>query len=129
MKIPNKIRIAGAEYDVCFEPQLRDGGRVLYGQIDYQSMKIILNEDCNRDHQRACLTLLHEVLHGIVEANGMTVEREEAVVEMFARGLYQVLQDNGARLFDLVNDKPTEGIAPNTLGDTEKREGNDGDRT
>ena len=102
MKIPNKIRIAGVEYDVLYEPTLRDGGSVLFGRIDYERMQILLSEESNRNHQRYCLTLLHEVLHGIVEANGMEVEREEAVIEMFARGLYQVLQDNGARLFDLV---------------------------
>lgn len=101
MKIPNKIRIAGVEYDVLYEPTLRDGGSVLFGRIDYERMQILLSEESNRNHQRYCLTLLHEVLHGIVEANGMEVEREEAVIEMFARGLYQVLQDNGGRLFDL----------------------------
>lgn len=101
MKIPNKIRIAGVEFDVSYEPTIRDGGSVLFGRIDYERMQILLSEESNRNHQRYCLTLLHEVLHGIVEANGMEVEREEAVIEMFARGLYQVLQDNGGRLFDL----------------------------
>jgi hypothetical protein len=38
------------------------------------------------------------------EQNGMTIENEEAVVDMFAKGIYQVLQDNGARLFDIKTD-------------------------
>ena len=29
---------------------------------------------------------------------------EEEVVDMFAKGIYQVLQDNGQRLFDIVSD-------------------------
>ena len=109
MKIPNTIRIAGVEYKVRYVPSLRDGGRVLWGRIDYTGNEILLNEDCNLDHQRVCLTFLHEVLHGLVEANGMKVENEEDVVEMFARGLYQVLQDNGARLFDLTSSE----VVPN----------------
>ena len=38
----------------------------------------------------------------------MEIENEEKVVEMFAKGIYQVLQDNGARLFDI---KETKGGA------------------
>ncbi len=118
MKIPNSIRIAGVEYEVRYEPSVRDGGAVLFGRIDYERMQIILSEESNRNHQRYCLTLLHEVLHGIVEANGMQVEREEAVIEMFARGLYQVLQDNGARLFDLSNAETEVINASNKLDTT-----------
>lgn len=32
----------------------------------------------------------------------LEIENEEAVIEMFAKGIYQVLQDNGGRLFDLM---------------------------
>ena len=107
MKIPNSIRIAGVEYAVKIEPHARSVGRVLAGYIDYEENVIALSEESNKCHERMCITLLHEVLHGIVEANGMQVDKEEAVVEMFARGLYQVLQDNGGRLFDLENAKTT----------------------
>ena len=48
-----------------------------------------------------CITLLHEILHGIRNHAGLEIEDEEAIVDMFARGIYQVLQDNGERLFDL----------------------------
>ena len=50
---------------------------------------------------RRCQTLWHEILHGIRNHAGLVIENEEEVVEMFAKGIYQVLQDNGARLFDL----------------------------
>ena len=48
------------------------------------------------------MTLWHEILHGIREHANMQIENEEAIVEMFSKGIYQVLQDNGRRLFDIV---------------------------
>ena len=29
------------------------------------------------------------------------MDKEEQIIDMFARGMYQVLQDNGNRLFDI----------------------------
>lgn len=101
MKIPKSIRIGGVEYEVrdnC--PSLNDGEQLLYGQISYHDSVIRLS-DVATSHQMKCLTLWHEILHGIRNANGLEIENEEDVVEMFARGIYQVLQDNGGRLFDL----------------------------
>lgn len=101
MKIPDSIRIGGVEYAVqnsC--PSLNDGENLLYGQIDYRESIIRISNLCE-GHQLKCITLLHEILHGIRNHAGLDVENEEAVVDMFARGLYQVLQDNGRRLFDL----------------------------
>jgi len=46
--------------------------------------------------------LWHEILHGIREHAGLEIENEEEIVEMFSKGIYQVLQDNGNLLFDLV---------------------------
>lgn len=101
MKIPETVRIAGVEYAVRGEPHLNDGVNVAYGFIDYEKSEILLSETIAMSHQRRCITLLHEILHGIREANGMEIEDEEEIVEMFAKGLYQVLQDNGGRFFDL----------------------------
>jgi hypothetical protein len=41
----------------------------------------------------------------------MEIENEEAVVDMFAKGIYQVLQDNGERIFDI--DKTRKGGSDN----------------
>jgi hypothetical protein len=101
MKIPESVRIAGVEYQVVYIPNLNDGVNVAYGHIDFENSCIELSETCGTEHQKRCQILLHEILHGIREANGMQVENEEAVVDMFAKGIYQVLQDNGARFFDL----------------------------
>ncbi len=101
MKIPDYVRIGGVEYEVIEGVHaLNDGESLLYGRIDYRKSTIEISDVCE-GHQMKCITLLHEVLHGIQNHAGLPVENEEAVVDMFARGLYQVLQDNGGALFDL----------------------------
>lgn len=101
MKIPHSIRIGGVEYRVLDnQPALNDGENLLYGQINYRDNTISVS-DLATGHHTKCLTLWHEILHGIRNHSQMEIENEEEVVEMFARGVYQVLQDNGERLFDL----------------------------
>lgn len=104
MKIPEFIRIAGVEYAVVYTPNLNNGEQMAYGHIDYENCLIELSDSLGKSHQKRCVTLLHEILHGIREANGMEIENEEAIVDMFARGIYQVLQDNGGRLFDIAGE-------------------------
>ena len=111
MKIPNSIRIAGVEYEVRYVADLNNGQNLAYGQIDYENSVIRLSSTIGTEHQRRCQILWHEILHGIRESNGMEIENEEAVVEMFARGIYQVLQDNGARFFDLTTSVPVKHFA------------------
>lgn len=101
MKIPESVRIGGVEYEVIDNvPSLNDGQNLLLGQINYHDNNIKLS-DVAQGHQMKCITLWHEILHGIRNHAGLDIENEEDVVDMFARGIYQVLQDNGARLFDL----------------------------
>lgn len=105
MKIPDSIRIAGVEYAVRYVAELNNGQNLAYGHIDFENSIIRLSSTIGTEHQKRCKTLWHEILHGIVHNNGMEVKNEEAVVDMFAKGIYQVLQDNGARLFDLASDR------------------------
>lgn len=101
MKIPAEVRIGGVEYTVVEDcPSLNDGQNLLYGEIDYRDSEIRLT-DIVKGHQTKCITLWHEILHGIRNHAGLEIENEEEVVEMFAKGIYQVLQDNGGRFFDL----------------------------
>lgn len=101
MKIPRSVRIGGVEYEVIDNVSgLNDGQNVLAGEINYNDSVIRLNEVV-AGHQMKCITLWHEILHGIRNHAGIEIADEETVVELFARGVYQVLQDNGARLFDL----------------------------
>lgn len=110
MKIPDKVRIGGIDYEIKYIPKLNDGLFVAYGRITYEASTIELNPD-NQEHQHKCRTLLHEILHGIRNHSGLEIENEEDVVDMFAKGLYQVLQDNGKALFDIaeVGDADTGG--------------------
>ena len=105
MKIPKSVRIGGVEYKVEYEDNLRIDNNLCYGTISYEDSVIKLSSTDGVGHQRRCVTLWHEILHGIREHSGVHIEDEETVVELFAKGIYQVLQDNGKRLFDLVGDK------------------------
>ena len=101
MKIPESVRIAGIEFKVEIVPTLMSGAKAAYGHIDYDNSVISLSDTFGVEHQKRCTILWHEILHGIRENNGMEIENEEAIVDMFAKGIYQVLQDNGARFFDI----------------------------
>jgi hypothetical protein len=108
MKIPESIRIAGVEYKVIITPNLMNGATAAYGHIDYENSVIELSGTFGTEHQKRCQILWHEILHGIVENNGMEIKNEEAVVDMFAKGIYQVLQDNGKRFFDIKESEDAE---------------------
>lgn len=101
MKIPDSVRIGGVEYSIEYVENLNNGVNLAYGYIDYDNCKIQLSSTCGVAHERRCQTLLHEILHGIRNHAGLEIENEEEVVDTLAKGLYQVLQDNGGRLFDL----------------------------
>ena len=117
MKIPESIRISGVEYSVVLTPHLMHDNVAAYGHIDYDRSLIELSDTFGTEHQKRCQILWHEILHGIREANGMEIENEEEVVEMFARGIYQVLQDNGARFFDILEGKSIAKIPPREAND------------
>ena len=101
MKIPESVRIGGVEYPVVYKENLNDGVNMAYGHIDYDNCCIELSANVGTAHEKRCQVLWHEILHGIREHAGLEIENEEDVVDMFAKGIYQVLQDNGGRLFDL----------------------------
>lgn len=101
MKIPDSVRINGVDYDVFFTKHLNDGSHMCYGYINFEQSTIEINSDRGA-HQHQCITLLHEIIHGIFHSQGMdNVENEEEVVQAISRGLYQVLQDNAGKFYDL----------------------------
>lgn len=101
MKIPDSIRIGGIDYDIISRPDLNNGVEVVYAHIDYEQSVISMNSNMGMGHQFECITLWHEILHGIREHAGIVIENEEEVVEVLSKGIYQVLQDNGKKLFDI----------------------------
>ena len=105
MKIPESVRIGGIDYKIEYADNVRIGDELCYGSISYDDSVITLSTNDGTEHQRRCITLWHEILHGIREHAGMKIKDEEAIVEMFSKGIYQVLQDNGRKFFDIVEEK------------------------
>ena len=108
MKIPNSVRIGGVEYPIVYTKNLNNGVQLAYGRIDYENCVIELSDTCGTAHEKRCITLWHEILHGIQEHSGLAIENEEEIVCMFSKGIYQVLQDNGQRFFDIMNEMDNE---------------------
>ena len=106
MKIPDTVRIAGVDYSVDFVPTLNDGVKLLYGQVDFEQTCIHLNPDA-AGYQHQCITLWHEILHALIGNSRikMDADKEEELVESLSRGIYMVLQDNGAAFFDLAKSR------------------------
>ena len=108
MKIPDKIRLNGIDYDVQFLHDLNDGERICDGLVDYNHSLISINPS-TVGYQQQCIVFLHEVCHAILQLhdcanageNARVPKDEEELLEVFARGFYQFLQDNGAALFDM----------------------------
>lgn len=106
MKIPESVRIGGVEYAVEFSEIVRIGPELCYGAISYPDTTIQISETDAGEHQHQCITLWHEILHGIFNHASMKPENEEEIVEVLSKGIYQVLQDNGRRFFDLADTTP-----------------------
>lgn len=100
MKIPESIRIGGVEYEIKMKDVLLLDNKMQLGVIHYQECEIELLSE-GTGHQQRCVTLIHEICHGIMRHMGLECDNEEEIVDAFARGFFMVLQDNGDRLFDL----------------------------
>ena len=102
MKIPKSVRIGGVEYKVEFIENLNNGIEMCHGHIDFVRCVIQLNASEEYNNQKLCQVLWHEIMHGIQQHIGVDLgEDEEEIVDMFARGTYEVLQDNAKRFFDI----------------------------
>ncbi|MDR1330254.1 MAG: hypothetical protein LBK23_11700 [Oscillospiraceae bacterium] len=103
MKIPETIRINGIDFAIEQTQNLNDGDHVLYGQVHYGHSTIEINAQYQK-HQAMCVTLWHEILHALCKIHSVHLgEHEEAIVDILAYGIYQVLQDNGRELFDIAD--------------------------
>lgn len=102
MKIPKVIRIGGIDYDIKVQPVVAENGRNCFGVSNYGHSVIVLADEIS-DYQIKCVTLIHEIIHVILRQGNMEIEgeKEEPTIDIIAHGIYQVLQDNGKKLFDL----------------------------
>lgn len=112
MKIPDKLRIQGIEYTVFRPEVLIDGGRTCFGTYTYGTASIGLAQTLGNgvevEHQQACVTMIHEVLHAFTKHSYISLDddeqKEDNKIDILAHCMYQFLQDNGRRLFDIVED-------------------------
>ncbi len=93
MKIPEKIRIGGVDYEIKYEEKLNNGASLAYGHIDYDRALIRIAKDI-QNQQGECQTLLHEMLHGIAKHFELPIESDEKTIDAIARGIYMVIKDN-----------------------------------
>lgn len=106
MNIPEKIIISGIEYETVLtdKPIFHINTRA-YGQIDFENKKILIDKTL-QEKQGHLQTLLHEIIHGIVEDRELDFikDSEETIVDQLAKGLYQVIKDN-PKMFMEVSEK------------------------
>ena len=86
-----KIEIDGCNYDVLYskEPIIVDN-KTCYGRIGYDTATILI--DANVSEYTKNVSLLHEIVHGILDSRGFHEEStDEDFVEQVARCLYSTL--------------------------------------
>jgi hypothetical protein len=92
MNIPETIKILGIPYTVKEVPFISRDSATL-GQIDYWQQEIKLVSGLKPELKEQ--TLLHEVIHGILQALGLNFEDEnEKIVQSMASALHQFVVDN-----------------------------------
>lgn len=102
MKIPEQIRIAGVDFNIAQRANLRDGPTALDGMMDPNWSTITLFT--GQDAQAMGITLWHEIIHRLIDVHGIKTDDEENLCRGMAHGIYQVLQDNARRLYDIAPD-------------------------
>ena len=86
-----KIEIDGCNYELIYwkEPIIVDN-KTCYGSIDYDISTISI--DANVSEYTKNVSLLHEIVHGILDSRGFHEESsDEELVEQTARCLYSTL--------------------------------------
>lgn len=109
MKIPDKVRIGGVDYAIKYVQNLNNGENLMCGRISYDGSLIEISENVQPSAQAKCLTLWHEIVHAIFAHFDSPLRKDENVVDMLARGIYMVLEDNIENLYELETPRgPTE---------------------
>ena len=90
--LPEKIKILGLDYKVEKVTYIsRDG--FLIGEIDHEQQIIKIVEAIT--DERATITLIHEMIHGILASLGHNAEHEnETLIQGLSTSLYQCFKDN-----------------------------------
>lgn len=100
MQITNSIKICGINYAIEEQEYLIDGNDLLHGTIEYDNARIIISTRNNRNEQLKLITFMHEIMHAMARHFGdHETNDNEAIIDMFAKGMYQVIIENPA-IFD-----------------------------
>jgi len=84
MKIPNTVKIGGAQYSIEIVDEINGDSEIL-GELNREECRFRLKKGTNDSINQ---TFLHELFHA------MNVDFDEERVEFLSIILYQVIQDN-----------------------------------
>ena len=88
----NTVKILGLTYRIERVPVVSRDEK-LFGMINYEDLVISIDEALSPERQK--VTILHEIIHGILEALGLSPENEnETLVQGLTSALYQCFLDN-----------------------------------
>lgn len=91
MKIPNKIKILGYDYEVVFrEDRLKSDGVDNPGTHCSRFQKIWIDKNQNQQQQES--TFIHEILEAI--SYSLELQLPHNIISSLETALYQVLKDN-----------------------------------
>lgn len=91
MKIPEKVKLGGLEYDVEFTDNLKLGNLNCSAEIDYKELKIRICTDLAEKKQHH--DFLHELFHAIYDFIGIS-EHDEQHIDLLATALHSIITDN-----------------------------------
>jgi hypothetical protein len=93
MNIPESVKIGWRTYKINqAEHRTGEGGNDLYGEIEYGQNTIYLYDKL--DDENKAVTLLHEIIHGILYLAGRGERKDEELIICLSENLYQVIKDN-----------------------------------
>lgn len=94
MNIPKQVKVGGLSYKIeeTEEPILVNN-QLCYGSADYGKEIIKLSSSLQSQRGKK-ITFLHELFHCIFNDRCIENEDEEYLVDVLAKGLYQVIIDN-----------------------------------
>lgn len=88
-----RVKIGPMTYEIREQGEIKaDDGTALIGEIDYVCLSIKLRE-CLPPPVRA-VTLLHEIVHGVLKQAASEHVEDEGLVDCMAYGLYALIKDN-----------------------------------
>lgn len=88
----DSVKIGPIRYELEFvERLLSETDNKLQGHIQYQPCTLSVEQNSNAQIQ--AVTILHEILHGLLNNVGF-YEQDEKLIDTLAHGLLDVIQDN-----------------------------------